>query len=219
MRQIKTPTNPRLNWLDQQLRAVPRFRNGFRCDEQAEIALAYHDGQPTDVLGILPTAMGKSLCFLLPTYLWARENGRALTVVVSPLIALMMDMVDGVERHSKDIGDFDLKAAQLNSSVEVAERARIRRSIRDHELNLLFLGPETLVQPWTYEMLADAARAGTLRGLVVDEAHMVIEWGSEFRPDFRRIGPIRKLLQEAAPPDQPLRTLLLTASGGAWWKS
>ncbi len=214
MRQIKTqlPTNPRLNWLDQQLRAVPRFRNGFRCAEQAEIALAYHDGQPTDVLGVLPTAMGKSLCFLLPTHLWARENGRALTVVVSPLIALMMDMVDGVERHSKDIGDFNLKAAQLNSSVDVAERRRIRRSIRDHELNLLFLGPETLVQPWTYEMLADAARAGTLRGLVVDEAHMIIEWGSEFRPDFRRIGPIRKLLQEAAPPDQPLRTLLLTAT-------
>ncbi|MCF8210953.1 MAG: RecQ family ATP-dependent DNA helicase [Rhodoferax sp.] len=209
----KPSNQTRRMWIDKELRrVVPRFKSGFTCDEQADIALAYHDGDPVDVLGILPTGMGKSLCYLLPTHLWAQENRAALTVVVSPLIALMQDALDKVSEHNDQAGEFQLKVAQLNSGVDVEQRRKIRSSIRKGDLNLLFLGPETLVQPWTYEMLADATRSGALRGLVIDEAHMILEWGGEFRPDFRRIGPIRKLLQEAAPVEQPLRTLLLTAT-------
>jgi RecQ family ATP-dependent DNA helicase len=202
----------RLLWLEGELReAVPRFKQ-FTCEEQARIALAFHDGQPRDVLGILPTGTGKSLCYLLPTYLWKKEQGRALTVVVSPLLALMQDQVDKVEFQNDQVGGFRLHAEQLNSSISTEERRRVRRAIRNHQVNLLFLGPEALVNPWNYEMLLDAARNGTLRGLVIDEAHMINTWGNEFRPDFWRMGPIRKLLQDACPADAPLRTLVLTAT-------
>lgn len=192
--------------------AVKRFAKGFTCEEQGQIAHAFHAGDPLDVLGILPTGMGKSLCYLLPTYLWKRDHGAALTVVVSPLLALMQDQVDAVSALSGDAGAFKLRAEQLNSSIGEEERRAVRRRIREHQVDLLLVGPETLVQPWTYEMLADAARNRVLRGLVVDEAHMIIEWGDQFRPAFKRIAPVRRLLQEAAPADSPLRTLVLTAT-------
>jgi RecQ family ATP-dependent DNA helicase len=199
--------------LEDELRnAVRRFKKGFTCEEQGRIALAYHEGRPANVLGIMPTGMGKSLCYLLPTYLWARDGGQALTVVVSPLLALMQDQVDAVERHNEDIGAFNLCPAQLNSAISDTERRDVRHAVRNRNINLLLLSPETLVQPWTYEMLTDAARNRTLRGLVIDEAHMIAEWGDQFRPAFKRMGPVRRLLQEAAPRDAPLRTLVLTAT-------
>lgn len=192
-------------------RAVPRFR-GFTCPEQAEIARSYLEGVPPDVLGVLPTGMGKSLCFLLPTYLWKKNDGRALTVVVSPILALMQDQIDRVELHNNEFGDFQLTARQLNSLVSPDERREVRKSVRAGEVNVLYLGPETLVQPWTYEILADAARNRILRGIVIDEAHMVAEWGDQFRTAFKRIGPVRRIIQEASPSDSPLRTLVLTAT-------
>ncbi len=211
--EVEESGDPRLVSLERELaKAIKRFKC-FRSIEQARIARTFLDGEPLDVLGILPTGMGKSLCYLLPTYLWARENGgRALTVVVSPLLALMQDQTDQADRHSQELGALKLTAAQLNSNVTMEERRAVRRAIRNDEVNLLFLSPEVLVQPWTYEMLADAARNGTLRGLVVDEAHMIVEWGDEFRPDFKRIGPVRRWLKEASSHASPLRTLILTAT-------
>src|SRR5579859_480046 len=105
--------------------AVNRYKKGFTCEEQGRIALAYRNGQPANVLGIMPTGMGKSLCYLLPTYLWNRDEGSALSVVVSPLLALMQDQVDAVERHNDDIGAFNLRAAQLNSAISDGERRDI----------------------------------------------------------------------------------------------
>ena len=198
--------------LEQELtRTFPRFE-GFTCSEQCDIAQAYLDGDPLDVIGILPTGKGKSLTFLLPTFLWKREAGRALTVVVSPLLALMQDQVDAVERHNSEFGDFRLRVAQLNSSLDVEQRRKVRRSVRDGTVNVLYLGPETLLQPMVFELLADAARDRVLRGLVIDEAHIINQWGDEFRTSFKRMAPIRALLAEAMPPDMKLRTLLLTAT-------
>mgnify|MGYP001499268023 FL=1 len=191
--------------------AIPRF-DRFRCPEQAEIAARWFEGKPLDILGILPTGMGKSLCFLLPTYLWKQELGRGMTVVVSPILALMQDQVDAVERLTADVGEFRLNAAQLNSNVSLEERKNTRARIGRGEVDVLYLGPETLVQPWTYEMLADAARNRILRGLVVDEAHIIEEWGDQFRTSFKRLGPIRRILADACQADAPLRTLVLTAT-------
>ncbi|MBI3272030.1 MAG: ATP-dependent DNA helicase RecQ [Planctomycetes bacterium] len=193
-------------------RAFPAFTD-FTCPEQGAIARAFWAGKPLDVLGLLPTGKGKSLTFLLPARLWSKEHdGRGLVVVVSPILALMQDQVDAVGRLERSYPGARLLARQLNSAVSPEEKREVRREVRLGRVNLLYLGPETLVQPWTYEMLADAASNRILRGLVVDEAHMIAEWGDEFRTAFKRMGPVRRLLREACPQDEPLRTLLLTAT-------
>jgi RecQ family ATP-dependent DNA helicase len=198
--------------LERELRKSVRRFKSFSCDEQAEIVRRVFEGDPADLVGVLPTGKGKSLCFLLPTYLWKRDEGRALTVIVSPILALMQDQLDAVERLNAEYGDFNLRVAQLNSLVDVDERRRIRRELRNGEIDILYLGPETLVNPNTYEMLVDAATNRTLRALVIDEAHIIATWGNEFRTSFKRLGPIRQMLAEACPADQPLRTLLLSAT-------
>ena len=144
-----------------------------------------------DVFALLPTGGGKSLCFQLPAL--AREG---LTVVVSPLIALMKDQVDALQAGG-------VPATFLNSSLG-AEEARMRlRGLHQGEYRLLYVAPERLMLPGFQEDL----KRWRVNLVAVDEAHCISEWGHDFRPEYRQLARLREQL-----PNVPLMALTATAT-------
>ena len=143
---------------------------------QAEIIAAVLEGGP--VLAIMPTGSGKSMCYQLPAMI---EEG--LTVVVSPLIALMRDQVR--QLHAQGVA-----AATLNSANAADENDAARRALRAGELRLLYVSPERLALDGVISEL----RRARPRRLAIDEAHCVSEWGHDFRPEYREIGRIAEAL-------------------------
>ena len=160
--------------------------DGFR-PMQADIVEAVTRGE--DTLAILPTGGGKSLCFQLPALLRP-----GLTVVISPLIALMRDQV----RALREAG---VEAAALTSANTEDETDAAFAALRDGTLKLLYMAPERLGAGGTDRMLAQAG----VTLLAVDEAHCVSQWGHDFRPDYLRIGALRRAL------DVPLAAFTATA--------
>ena len=131
-----------------------------------------------DALVVLPTGGGKSLCYQVPALM---RDG--LTVVVSPLISLMKDQVDALERRG-------IAAAFINSTLTMDETADRMAQARDGSLKLLYLAPERIDAGRTLQRLTEIGIAM----LAVDEAHCISEWGHDFRPSYRRIGAIRERL-------------------------
>lgn len=131
-----------------------------------------------DVLAVLPTGGGKSVCFQIP----ALADG-GLTLVVSPLIALMQDQVTGLT--SKGI-----PAAALNGTLDVAEQAAVMADAAAGRLRLLYVSPERLPRA-ADELLK---RGGKVDRLAVDEAHCIAEWGHDFRPSYRVLRRARQAL-------------------------
>jgi len=160
--------------------------DGFR-PMQADIVSAVAAGD--DVLAILPTGGGKSLCFQLPALMRP-----GLTVVISPLIALMRDQV----RALKEAG---VSAGALTSANTEDENAEVFDALHKGDLKLLYMAPERLAAGGTDRMLAHAG----VTLLAVDEAHCVSQWGHDFRPDYLRIGALRRAL------DVPLAAFTATA--------
>ncbi len=135
-----------------------------------------------DVLAVMPTGSGKSLCYQLPALL---SDG--LTVVVSPLIALMRDQV-------AQLRGYGIAAGSLNSGNEDRENARVIEAIRAGNLRLLYAAPERLMRGDTLDLL----RAGNVTLIAIDEAHCVSQWGHDFRPDYLQLGALRQQLAGAS---------------------
>lgn len=144
-------------------------------------------GEPALVL--MPTGMGKSLCFQIP----ARLLG-GTTLVISPLISLMKDQVDALKRQG-------FRAAFINSTLSSAERERRYRKLANGDYELVYVTPERFLKP----EFRTAVQKCEIRLLAVDEAHCISTWGHDFRPDYTRVGEFRKFLDEPT-------TIALTAT-------
>ncbi len=144
-----------------------------------------------DALVLMPTGGGKSLCYQLPALQFP-----GLTLVVSPLIALMKDQVDALRGNG-------IPAAFMNSSLSAIELARVEEMATRRELKLLYLAPERLSMPGVQAFLKKLQ----ISLLAVDEAHCISEWGHDFRPDYRHLKNLRSLF-----PDTPVMALTATAN-------
>lgn len=147
-------------------------------------------------LVIMPTGMGKSVCYQVPAISLARqfraqsndttqtsESHRPLTLVISPLIALMKDQVDALVTKGVD-------AAFINSSLLRPERLERYKDVKEGKFDLLYVTPERFRKPDFCEIIASR----DIALLAVDEAHCISEWGHDFRPDYTRVGEIRESL-------------------------
>lgn len=134
-----------------------------------------------DTLAIMPTGGGKSLCYQIPSLVFS-----GLTVVISPLIALMEDQVEG-------LNSVGIPSLFLNSSLDWDEYLYNMNLIRKGEIKLLYLAPETLVTERIQNLLSEVE----VSCITIDEAHCISEWGHDFRPEYRRIVEITKQFPKA----------------------
>ena len=148
-----------------------------------------------DLLTIMPTGGGKSLCFQLPALL--REG---ITIVVSPLIALMQDQVDALQDNGID-------ATYLNSTLPYEERRSRQLAILNNQIKLLYVAPERLLNERFGLFLDRVHRDVGISTIAIDEAHCVSEWGHDFRPEYSRLKQIRQRY-----PQIPLQALTATAT-------
>jgi ATP-dependent DNA helicase RecQ len=165
---------PDLDAAHRTLRATFGFE-AFRPG-QGEIVAAILDGR--DVLAVMPTGSGKSLCYQLPALL---RDG--LTIVVSPLIALMRNQV-------AQLCGYGIAVAALNSANDSAENRSVLDRIARGEMRLIYVAPERLVRSDTLDLLKRA----NVALLAVDEAHCISQWGHDFRPEYAALGAVQAAL-------------------------
>jgi len=148
-----------------------KFRSG-----QEEVIRAVLAGR--DAMAVMPTGQGKSLCYQLPATILP-----GLTLVISPLIALMQDQVAGMRQRK-------IAAAAFHSGLTGVEKSRVIQDLSQKRLQLLYLAPERMQHEGFLQLL----RSLWVSLLVVDEAHCISQWGHDFRPDYLKIGRLRQEL-------------------------
>ena len=172
------------------------FGYGAFRGHQADIVR--HVGAGQDALVLMPTGGGKSLCYQVPA-IARHRRGLGVTVVVSPLIALMHDQVGALE----EVG---VHAAFLNSTLSSDEAQQVEREMMSGRLVLLYVAPERVTHPRFQAQLASLHERGLLSLFAIDEAHCVSQWGHDFREDYLQLS----LLHERFP-DVPRLALTATA--------
>ena len=184
---MNQPSLPSSHDIQETLRRVFGFR-GFRPHQQ-EIVESLLNGN--DVFAVMPTGGGKSLCYQLPAKILP-----GAAVIVSPLIALMKDQVDGAAANG-------LSTGTLNSSTSGREKAGTWRALHTGELDLLYVSPERLLANGFLEELAGC----DISFFAIDEAHCVSEWGHDFRPDYLGLEVITRQF-----PGKPMAAFTATAT-------
>lgn len=151
-----------------------------------------------DALIVMPTGGGKSVCFQLPALL---QTG--LTLVISPLVALM-------ENQVQELQQLQLPAALLHSELPTWEKKKTLQALERQELRLLYLSPETLLSAAVWERLCHPRLK--INGLILDEAHCLVQWGETFRPAYMRLGAVRPALLKCKPPGTKISIAAFTAT-------
>ena len=163
--------------------------DSFRMNQEAAIETVL---QKKDCVVLMPTGGGKSLCYQIPALML-----EGLTLVVSPLIALMKDQVDALKNNG-------VEAAFLNSTQSGQEQAEVFRSIREGRLKLLYVAPERLLQ--SGDQFIDYLRTINISLFAIDEAHCISSWGHDFRPEYLQLAKLKHFF-----PEIPLIALTATA--------
>jgi ATP-dependent DNA helicase RecQ len=171
---------------------------GYTRFRGAQQEIVDHVGAGGDALVLMPTGGGKSLCYQVPAIVRHRA-GKGVTVVVSPLIALMHDQVGALH----EVG---VAAAFLNSSLEGDEARRVERDLMSGKLVLLYAAPERILTPRFMAMLESLHERRLLSLFAIDEAHCVSQWGHDFREEYLGLSALHERF-----PDVPRLALTATA--------
>ncbi|AOS46099.1 ATP-dependent DNA helicase RecQ [Lacunisphaera limnophila] len=186
---------------------VTRFgRNAYLSSNQAEAVRAVMLSPPGAIrLVVLPTGAGKSLVGMAASLLGIAESG-GTSVVVVPTIALAFDQV----RQARELGA-GIPIDAWHSGLSRLERKTIWQRMRDGQQRVIFCAPESIVSGLA-ETLEGLASSGQLRAFIVDEAHLIGQWGTSFRPEFQSMSALWRKLRRVCPPERRFRTLLMTAT-------
>lgn len=163
--------------------------DAFRMNQQAAIETVL---QRKDCVVLMPTGGGKSLCYQIPALLFD-----GLTVVISPLIALMKDQVDALKNNG-------VEAAFLNSAQTSREQTEVFQAVRSGKLKLLYVAPERLMQ--SGDQFIDFLKSVKISLFAIDEAHCISSWGHDFRPEYMQLAKLKRHF-----PNVPLIALTATA--------
>ena len=199
----------------QELFGFPEFRPGQKAVVEAAL-----EGQ--DVLAVMPTSGGKSLCYQVPALMAGPDEG--LTVVISPLVSLMKDQIDGFRTRLRNSGQSAFGAdsvAALHSGLAAAERRRVEQNVLSGKVRVLYVAPEKLCSLDTVLLLKRAGGGAGIYMIVIDEAHCISEWGHSFRPEYLFLStavealgkPVGKTGEKAGKKRPPIMALTATADG------
>ena len=171
---------------------------GYDSFRGPQEAIVDHVVKGGDALVLMPTGGGKSLCYQIPAIV--RQNaGYGVTIVVSPLIALMHDQVGALHEAG-------VSAAFLNSTQSFETSSQLEKQLLRDELTLLYAAPERINTPRMKDLLRSLNERGKLSLFAIDEAHCVSQWGHDFRPEYRSLSLLHEMF-----PDVPRMALTATA--------
>lgn len=200
--------------IDPVVRPFTGYERYSSIGQRAAVRAAFLMPAGTTLIVNLPTGAGKSLVFQLPTLVY--QSAGALTLVVVPTVALARDQ----ERRFSELQDGSGKRILASSTVPLAyhsglsreEKSAILASVRDGSQPILFASPESIMGALRGPLF-QAAEEGRLRYFVIDEAHLITQWGQQFRPEFQSLAGLRDSLRNTCPTASlAVRTLLLTAT-------
>lgn len=157
---------------------------GYAAFRGPQQAIVDHVTAGGDALVLMPTGGGKSLCYQIPA-IARQQAGQGVTIVVSPLIALMHDQVGALHEAG-------VEAAFLNSSLGGEEAAQVEKQLLRGEFTLLYAAPERLTTPRFLALLDALRERGQLALFAIDEAHCVSQWGHDFRPEYRALSVLHE---------------------------